>query len=233
MKEQNTEYSILFIEDNPVTLKNYTLMLKDYFDKVYTAENGSEGYIVYQDKKPDILLVDVDMPKLNGIDLLKKIRKNDQHTKAILFTAFSDQETLLNASTLKLTQYLIKPIKRKDLLVAIEAAIEELKSFDVITKKSVLLKEQFIWDINKEKLFKNNKKITLTNKEKEVFSLLIKLSRNKEIITYENIIYTLWDEYNESSLKSLKTIIYSLRKKLPEDTIENEYSIGYKLKTNE
>lgn len=231
MNCKKSTYSILFIEDDLVALQNYSLALQECFKNVYQAKDGLIAYEIYKEKKPDIMIIDVDIPKLNGIELLKKIRKTDQNTKAILFTSYSDKNTLLTASTLKLTQYLIKPVARKALFSALDLAIEEIQSFSMISNKILNFQDDFFWDMDKHILFQNKNEISLTKTEKDILSTIFTLGQNNGIITYDEITNSLWEHENEGSLKSLKTFISTLRKKLPKDTILNEYGVGYKLGT--
>ncbi len=143
MNEIQYNYKILFIEDDNDIRKNYVEVLKSTFKDVYEAKDGLEAYDVYTEKKPDIMIIDVDLPKMNGLDFLKKVRQEDLSTKAILFTSYCDKETLLKASILKLTQYLIKPVSRKDLKDAIQLAIKEIENFNISSKKILELKDGY------------------------------------------------------------------------------------------
>jgi len=166
MSHEKNEYSILFIEDDVVALKNYSLVLRERFKNVYEARDGLSAYNIYKEKKPDIMIIDVDIPKLNGIELLKKIRKIDHNTKAILFTSYSDTKTLLSASSLKLTQYLIKPVMSKELFSALELSVKEIQSFSVVSSKILTLKDEFFWDIDKHMLFKEKKNFPYKNRKR-------------------------------------------------------------------
>lgn len=232
MNNDKSEYSILFVEDDVVALKNYSLALREDYIDVYEAKDGLIAYELYKEKKPDIMIIDVDIPKLNGIELLKKIRQTDLNTKAILFTSYSDKETLLNATSLKLTQYLIKPVIRKDLFAALDLAIDEIKSFSIVSNKILTLKDNFYWDIDKNILFNKKDEVSLTKTEKDILSFIFKIGQKKDIVTYENIAFSLWNDYDDAILQSIKTFISGLRKKLPKDTILNAYGEGYKLGAN-
>ncbi len=124
--EELYPYKILFVEDEEATRKNYVTYLKMLFSEVYEAKDGEEAYQLYKEQKPDIMILDVNIPKLNGLELLEKIRENDYTTKAIMFTAHSDQSFLLKAVSLQLTKYLVKPVSRKELKEALDFAISEL-----------------------------------------------------------------------------------------------------------
>ncbi|MGB5793051.1 response regulator transcription factor [Poseidonibacter sp.] len=124
--EELYPYKILFVEDEEATRKNYVTYLKMLFSEVYEAKDGEIAYQLYKEKKPDILILDVNIPKLNGLELLEKIRENDYTTKAIMCTAHSDQNFLLQAVSLQLTKYLVKPVSRQELKEALDLAISEL-----------------------------------------------------------------------------------------------------------
>lgn len=227
MNEVKNLYNILFVEDEKATRDNYVRYLKRYFLDVYEADNGEDAYKIYKEKKPHILIVDINIPKLNGIELLKKIRKDDHTTKAIILSAHSQTNYLLEAAELKLTKYLVKPISREELKSALNLVLKELCNFNVSAKKVLYLKENFYWDFDSKELFSSATSILLTNKEKKILSILI--SNLNRTFTYDEIIVKVWYSYEEDKIDALKTIIKNLRKKLPRDTIKNIYGIGYRL----
>jgi CheY-like chemotaxis protein len=73
-------YSILYAEDNKNVRENYVLYLENYFDYIYEANDGLEAFDIYRDKKPNVLLLDINMPNMNGLELAKKIRENDTYS---------------------------------------------------------------------------------------------------------------------------------------------------------
>ncbi len=228
--KNSTKYSnpILFIEDEEATRKNYVNYLRRYFETVYEAEDGEEAYNLYIKHKPQILIIDINIPKMNGLDLLRKIRETDHSVKSIIFTAHSTTDFLLQASELKLTKYLLKPVTRAELNEALELVIKELNSFDIVSKNIFILQESFIWDYNEHKLLKNHIEVNLTLQESQILDLLFNnISTN---LSYDDIILHLWDSFETDKINSVKTLIKNLRKKLPEDTIENIYGFGYKIK---
>lgn len=228
--ENKNNYSILFIEDDIDIRQNYTNVLKKSFSNVYETGNGIEAYELYLRNKPDIMIIDVDLPLMSGLEFLKKVRKNDLNTKAILLTSYSDKKTLLDASTLKLTDYLIKPVRRQDLKESLNHAIDELKNYKVISMRRFELNDNYYWSFLENEVYYVNKQINFTSKEKDLLALLFENAGNgKALTSYEEILYSLWDDYNDYTLSSLKTMMTNIRKKLPKNTIRNEYGIGYKI----
>ena len=124
--EQVYPFSILFVEDEKAIRDNYTQYLRMFFNEVYEADDGEKAYQLYNEKKPDIIILDLNIPKLNGLEILKKIRENDSTTKVIIITAHTDKKLLLEATTLQLTKYLVKPVNRKALKEALDLCINKL-----------------------------------------------------------------------------------------------------------
>jgi len=153
------------------------------------------------------MIVDINIPKCNGIEVVKEIRKSDQNTKIIMLTAHTEKTYLMQSISLKLTTYLVKPINRQQLKEALELAIKELSLFEIKFKKIIILNESFLWDIEKEKLFHNNSIVKLTAKEQLLLNLLF--SNNHKVFTYDEIIISIWtyDNYEGDKINALKTII--------------------------
>lgn len=221
------EIDILFVEDEEAIRQNYVLYLKRHFRKVYEAGDGQEAYNLYLQYKPQILIVDINLPKMSGLELVGRIRQSDHASKVIMLTAYSDTEYLLEATELKLTKYLIKPVAREELAEALKLAIRELSQFNVSSKIQIALKEHFVWDYDKKELLHKNAQVLLTNKERKVLSLL--LSYPGKTFTYDTIIFEVWYDTEDDRIDALKTIIKNLRKKLPSDSLKNLFGVGYKM----
>jgi DNA-binding response OmpR family regulator len=219
------DFSILYVEDDDGVRAINLRILKRLFKETFEARNGEEGFNLYLEKKPNIILTDIKMPKLNGIELAQKIRENDNETKIIISTAFSEAKYLLEAVELNLERYLIKPLTKRNLIPALEKAISSIN-----VDKRLLLAEDFYYDYRTTLFYHKNKEIEMTKKELLFLSLLVK---NKErIVTYAEIEQIVWgDEY--MSLNSLRTTLGFLRKKLPFNVIGNVSNMGYKLKVSD
>ena len=225
--ENSYPYKILFVEDDQVIRENYVTYLKMFFSEVFEAEDGEKAYELYKLKKPDIMIIDINIPKLNGLDLLERIRENDYSTKAIMLTAHSDKSFLLKAVGLKLTRYLVKPVSRKDLKEALKLTIDEVLKFNVITVQKIDLPDDYSWDFQLKELKYHNVIVELTNKEKIFLELLF--SHKNRVFTYDEISDYVWGYDDSIPLNGLKNIVKRLRKKLPEDTILNIFNDGYKI----
>lgn len=227
MIEEALLYDLLYVEDEKEVRKNYIEYLGRFFNHIYEASTAEEAYKIYEKKRPSILVVDINLPGMSGIEFMQKIRKNDHTTKAIMLTANSDVETLLSATELKLTKYLVKPVSREDLKNALHLVLEEIRDYTTIPNKIIKLKESFYWDQENKKLLRETRECSLSKKEIELLSLLC--SNVNRIFSVDDIVFELWYDAEESKNDALKTLIKNLRKKLPKDTIKNVFGFGYKI----
>jgi DNA-binding response OmpR family regulator len=221
------DFSVLFVEDDIEVKNRVSGSLRVYFRDVYEAQDGKEGLELYYKHKPDILFLDINLPKLSGLEMLKKIRETDPVTKAVMLTAHSETEVLLQSIDLKISKYIIKPLNRKTLKQTVEMLANEMKSYTVIPQKHLQLKDEFSWNRELEILLHKNTEIPLTPNEKKVLKLLAK--NPDRIFSYDDIIIFIWDSFDDKQ-NPLRTIIKNLRKKLPDGTIVSVYGQGLKLR---
>lgn len=222
-------YELLYVEDENEVRRDYTGYLTRFFKHVYEASNAKDALKIYKDKKPSILIIDINLGGTSGIELLQEIRKNDHTIKAIMLTANSDVDTLLNASELKLTRYLVKPVSRSELKEALSLAIEEIQNFSIVAKKIIPMKDSYYWDTQNNRLLKQGKEQLLTKQEIKLLHYLF--SDINRTFSVEDIIFELWYDSDVPKQDALKTLIKSIRKKLPNGTIKNIFGVGYKIET--
>lgn len=214
---------ILYVDDEEFVRQNAIEYLSLYCDYVFGAKDGIEAYEMYMEIKPDIIISDIKMPKLNGIDLAKKIRQKDKKTKIIIATAFLDTNYLLDSIELGLVKYLIKPISQDKLIPVLKSCLD-----DIVEKSSIFyIDDKFIFDIFNNTLFYKDKQIDLAKKELLVLSLLIK--NHKRAVKFEEFNSYVW--YGDMSLDALRTVIRELRNKIKKDAIKSISSIGYQIAT--
>jgi DNA-binding response OmpR family regulator len=222
---EKCNYSILYIEDDNAVRENYVRYLERFYENVYEAADAEEAALIYKNKKPNILIIDIQLPGKSGLDFLREVREYDHSVKAIMLTAMSDVETLVNATELKLTKYLVKPIARDELKDALDVAVKEMVDYTTYANRIIHIKESLYWDQDKEKLIHEGKEIFLTRKERELLSLLF--ANLNVVVKSEDIIFELWYDYDNAKIASLKTLVKTLRKKLPHNFIKNVFGIGY------
>jgi len=220
--------TLLYAEDEILVQKQYTNYFSNYFKEVFSAFDGLEAQNIYLDKKPDIVILDINMPKINGLEVANKIRKDDANTKIVLLTARSDKDTLKKAIELGLTTYLEKPITREDLKSTL---IKLSQSFndESITPLWYVDGYYYIWNNKIKELRYKDKFVFLTKQEISLLNLFI-VSKQRHI-SYQDIYETVWyDDFSKEFKEStIKTMISCLRKKLPPKSIKNTYGLGYSI----
>ena len=124
---KQNDYTILYAEDEDGVRKNIAKSLRYKCKNVIEAVDGEEAYNLYKEKKPDIIITDIQMPKMNGLELIKKIREIDTTIPIVVLSAHTEKEKLLQAIKFNLIDYVVKPISRSCLRLAVESAFNKLQ----------------------------------------------------------------------------------------------------------
>ena len=222
MKNDYTNLTLLYVEDDEIIRQNAVEYLSNYCQEVFSAKDGQEALLVYKDKKPNIIITDIEMPRLNGLEMAKHIRKEDKKTPIIIATAFTEKEYLLQAVELQLIKYITKPISSKKLKEALELVLEHLHIESILQ-----IDKHSCYDKLNKTLMIDEVFIKLTHKELQLLDLLAK--NHHRVVSYEEIESILWyDDY--MSKDALRALIRMLRIKLQGDYIENVSGLGYRLR---
>jgi DNA-binding response OmpR family regulator len=212
---------ILYIDDEEFIREDAVEYLNFYCDNVYEARDGLDGLKKYKEVNPDIIITDIKMPKLNGIKMIKEIRKSDKNTKIIIATAFLETSYLIEAIELGLIKYLLKPIMEDTLLPVLKSCTE-----DILQESSIFsISGGYKFDILNETLFLNKEQVTLTKKELLFLELLIRNS--KRVVKYDEFPSYVWNGYMSDD--ALRAIVRELRKKMSKQSIKNISGIGYQI----
>ena len=215
---------LLFIEDNKEIRDNLRIYLESVFDEILESDNGAQGLIDYHDKKPDIVLLDINLPLLNGIDVARKIREIDHITPIIILSAHDDRDTLYSLINLKLTQFLIKPVSRTEFKEVIERTINNIKN-RYCNLNNILLEDGYMWTRHLQELSHDNQQIRLSYREICLFTTYCSFAN--PVFTNEDIHELIYnnEEYSENKIRML---LKRLRAKTNNSIIKNIYGVGYK-----
>jgi len=220
LKDILQNHTVLLAEDDDEIRKRMVNTLKFYFNEVYEADNGYDAYDLFLDKKPSLLISDIEMQDGDGIELVKRIRKTNLATPIIILSAYSKEEYLLKLINLKIDHYILKPTSNENLFEAISSALCEQHN------TRLQLAQYTYLDIDDSTLYYKEEVVVLRKKEKDFLELLYQ--NRKLITTYDIIQDYIWTDKVMTD-NALKTFIKELRKKLPVNIIQNVIQEGYKL----
>jgi len=171
-----------------------------------------------------VIILDINIPYVNGIEVASTIRAIDKKTQILIFTAMANKENLLTAIELQLTTFIEKPVSQAQLLLALNK-ISSNTNININSNNNV----KYFWNQAWEELTCDNKIISLSKNEKNLLSLLI--TKKNTVVSYEEIHEEIWfNQLTSFNLPSIKTLVQGLRKKLPKNTIRNIYGIGFLIK---
>lgn len=192
---------------------------------VDTSYDGEDAYFLVSSTDYDLIVLDLNLPKMDGLDVLKEIRKTNLDVKIIILTARSHINDRVKGLDLGANDYLIKPFHFEEL----EARIRSLLRRKFILQDTVLSFNAIKMDTISRKVYVNSKELTLTRKETSLLEYL--LSNQNKVISQEELIEHVWDFNADSFTNVIRVHIASLRKKLKTelnyDPIETKIGQGY------
>lgn len=217
--------SILIVEDDKNIQKLMSIWLKKAEYDVLTAENGEEAVNILSSQKVQLLLVDIMMPVMNGIELLKYVHQNNIHTPVIITTAKDSIEDKKICFDLGADDYLVKPIDREELLLRVRAVLKRCNVIDdmQLTVGGVTL------DKNTLTVSSQTDSVLLTKKEFDILFFL--LSKTERVYTKNELLDEFWGYDTDSFAETVKVHINRIRTKtavFPTIGIQTIRGVGYK-----
>lgn len=213
---------ILIAEDEKNIREGLAEFLTDCGYQIYQAEDGQQGLEIFRNEKIDLALLDIKMPHMTGIELLKEIRKTSD-IPVLFLTAYNDEDYKLQAFSALVDGYIEKPFSLRLVEVRIEALIKKhYKSKDVFQYKNVEV------DFESYKAFLDGKEVDMNAKEFEILHFL--LENKDRVLTRDQILDNVWKDSDDIPYdRVIDVYIKELRKKLKLDCIVTIRNVGYKL----
>lgn len=219
-----SQLRVLYLEDDEAVRKNVTVSLSYLVKEVIGASRAQEALDAFEKHRPDMIISDIDMPGMNGLEFIKSIRESDQFIPVIILTAYKTENFLLEALNLHIDRYIIKPITLDQMISAITESAQRLLELD---RFEIDFPSGYRYNVHKQTFITpSGKTERLVKKEKLLFELLV---RNKSNLTsYDMIEEEVWD-HEIINMGSLKVLVNKLRHKTGKEAIVNEPESGYRL----
>jgi two-component system alkaline phosphatase synthesis response regulator PhoP len=221
-----TQKKILLVDDEPDILEFMEYNLKKEGYQVFTAKNGLEAIEMAKNTQPHLVVLDIMMPVLDGIETCRQLRESVEHKNLLIafLTARNEDYSQIAGFDAGADDYITKPIKPRLLLSRIGALLRRSYSNEE-TDKKVFLGDI---EINREQYMvrKKGEKIGLPRKEFELFSLLT--SKPGRVFTRDEIMNNVWGNDIVVGDRTIDVHIRKLREKLGDDYIKTVKGIGYK-----
>ena len=216
-------YKILLLEDDELFASTVEDFLSDEGFEVDIASDGEKCLELNFEKNYDLYIFDINVPKINGLDLLAQLRQSNDNTPTIFLTSYKDKDTLQAAFLNGCDDYLKKPADLDELLLRIKALLKRnKKQFDIIKLCGTLTFNP----VNK-RVYENETDLNLPIKVLELMELFVE--NRGEIVTKEMIISKLWATNEDYSEGSIRVYINQIKKLFDKDAIINIKGIGYKI----
>ncbi|MEZ4694264.1 MAG: response regulator transcription factor [Aliarcobacter sp.] len=217
-------YKILVLEDDELFASTLEDFLSDEEFEVDIANDGQECLNLNFEKNYDLYIFDINVPKINGLDLLQQLRNSSDNTPTIFLTSYKDKDTLQDAFLKGCDDYLKKPVDLDELLLRIKALLKRNKKrFDIIKLSNTLTFNP----LNK-RVYENDIDLNLPVKVLELMELFIE--NRGEIVTKEMIISKLWATSEDYSEGSIRVYINQIKKLFEnKESILNIKGVGYKI----
>lgn len=216
---------IIYVEDDDA-IRNYICeFFKRFHTEIYCTSSAEEGLDLYKEHNPDIVITDINLPGISGIEMITQIRNSDKFTRAIVTTAYTNPEFTLQAIELSITRYLVKPLTSNNLLPAIQKAVEELNNISN-HYLNISLGKGFSFNIKSDQLFQYDNEIELRKKELDLLKYFI-LNEN-QTVTYSMLENNIWEDQIMTN-DAVRGQIRNLRKKIYPEIVKNISGVGYKI----
>ncbi|EAH5434166.1 response regulator transcription factor [Campylobacter jejuni] len=225
MSQECKELIILVVEDEVKARESMINILSERFSKVIGAQNGDEGLKKFKKFKPDLVITDIAMPIMDGLDMAREIKEISDDVPIVVLSAYSEKERLLRSIDIGIDKYLIKPVDIEELFKVLDYLIGEKIEANMLVKIS----EEYQFNKTKRTLICSGEEIVLTKKELAFISLLLK--QPGALVLHEDIKKNVWIGEHVSDT-AVRTFIKRVRDKVGEDFIKNVPSLGYKININ-
>ena len=223
---------ILVVEDDRPIRNLIVTTLKTHDYKYITAENGSSAILEASSHKPEIILLDLGLPDMEGVDVIKKVR-TWSNVPIIVISARSEDVDKIEALDAGADDYITKPFGTSELLARVRTAVRHLSAANGQGAQSHIFEAHgLVIDFDRRRIFVHEQEVHLTQVEYKIVSMLAKNSGR--VITYDALISHVWGPYADDNNRILRVNMANIRRKLEQNPGQPEYifteiGIGYRM----
>lgn len=223
----SAKQKILIVDDEPDIRELIEYNLKKEGYQVFTASNGQEGVSEAKRSHPDLIILDIMMPKMDGIEACRILRTMNEfkNTFMVFLTARSEEYSEIAGFNVGADDYIAKPIKPRALVSRINAILRRNSQPEEPIDNKLEIADLII-DRETYLVYRNNEKIVLAKKEFELLYLLA--SKPGKVYTREVILKSIWEDSVVVTNRTIDVHIRKVREKLGEDYISTVKGVGYK-----
>lgn len=227
---RNNKYKVLIIEDDRNIASFVQTILETNGYQVLTAERCRQGLLVYSSHIPDLVVLDLGLPDLDGEEFIRQVRTSST-VPIIVLSARTEESDKVSALDLGANDYITKPFGTAELLARVRAALRTSR-IQAATPGSTFAVGDMRIDYDRRQVSIGGQPVHLTQTEYNILALLSQ--HTGKVMTYSAIIQAIWGTMDDCSIKKLQVNMANIRKKLgcrPGDNryVTNELGVGYRM----
>jgi DNA-binding response OmpR family regulator len=222
--------TVLAIEDDPAILRGLSDNLRFEGYDVITASDGETGYQLQQDKKPDLIVLDLMLPRMNGLEFCRKLRADGIQTPILMLTARSEEPDRVLGLDMGADDYVTKPFSVRELMARVRALLRRSQQDQGALPQELRFGDVQI-DFRSYEARRNRQPIEMTRKEFAILRYLA--SRAGEVVSRDDLLNEVWGYESYPTSRTVDNHVAGLRAKLEDDSSKPEYlktvhGVGYK-----
>ena len=234
-QDHDNKKQILLIEDEPQMLRFLRIILKGHGYRLFEAVTGEDGLMQAAVRNPDVVLLDLGLPDIDGLDVTRRIREWSP-VHIIIISAREQEKDKVRALDAGADDYLTKPFGAGELLARIRVALRRSAINSKNGQQSVFIMDNIKVDLLKRQIFLGEKEIHLTPIEYKILATLIQNAG--KVLTHRQLLKDVWGPPYAGQTQYLRVYMTQLRHKLEADPARprfliNEPGVGYRLKIND
>ena len=228
----NNKYKVLIVEDDQSILDSIQTILETGGYQALTAARCGQGLMVYASHMPDLVVLDLGLPDMDGEEFIRQVRLENS-TPIIVLSARSDENDKVQALDLGANDYITKPFGSAELLARVRAALRTTRgNFQAAASDGTFRVDDLVIDYDRRQVSVAGEPVHLTQTEYNIIALLSQ--HTGKVLTYTAIIRSVWGGMDDGSVKKLQVNMANIRKKLgcrPGDNryFINELGVGYRM----